>query len=190
MKRNSVVLLTLLMLLPALVFTSCSRKKDKVKTYVQAVNYEHQRVINRLDALERALESYVPSIMDKTYQEVFIQLDSSEKVINALKPLKTEENLRDDAMLLFDTYRLLLENEYSEIIRRQKKSAGTFTVADEFLVTNMGKHIAVNRKKAKEKFEREAALVLAKYKIPFEPVKEEAAEVSSSKTPEQGSRGR
>ncbi len=184
MKNKSLVLSVVLLLAAGLVFTSCGRKKERARTQVKTINYEHQLVINRLDALERSLESYVPSIMDNTYQEVLNQLDSSTVVIKALKPLKEDEDLRDDAVLLFDTYRLLMKNEYSEMVRRQKKPAGTFTAADEFLVANLGKYVFINRKRAREKFEKEAARVLALYNIPFEPVTEEAPEVSSSKTPD------
>lgn len=166
------------------LLAGCSQNKERVRTQIKTINFEHQLVVNRLDALERSLESYVPSIMDKTYQEVLVQLDSSTVIIKGLKQVKEDTDLRDDALLLFDSYRLLVENEYSEMIRRQKKPAGTFTAADEFLVTNLGKHVSVNRKRAKEKFETEAARVLAEYNIAFEPVKEEVPEVSSSKTPD------
>jgi len=168
----------------AVMLAGCGRSKERVRTQVQTISFEHQLVVNRLDAMERSLESYVPSIMDKTYQEVLMQLDSSTVVIKGLKPLKEDEDLRDDALLLFDTYRLLVENEYGEMIRRQKKPAGTFTAADEFLVANLGKHVALNRRRAKEKYEKEAARVLAAHNIAFEPVKEEVPEVSSSKTPD------
>jgi hypothetical protein len=169
-------------MIPLLLFTSCSSRKKKAEACVKAINYEHQLVVNRLDALERSLESYIPEGMDRAYQQVMAQLDSSEVVIRGLKGMKMEDDLRDDALLMFDTYRLLLENEYVEIIKRQKKPAGAFTVADEFLVNNLGRHININRQRAKVKFEKEAAVVLEKYGVPFEPVADELSDVSSAKT--------
>jgi hypothetical protein len=183
MKHASLLTPVCLLLVAMLTLTSCGRKKEQVKLQVKTINYEHQLVVNRLDALERSLESYVPSIMDKAYQDVMNQLDSSTVLIKGLKTLKEDEDLKDDAMLLFDTYRLLLENEYSEMVKRQKKPAGTFTAADEFLVANLGKHIAVNRKKAKEKFENEAARILALYDIPFDPVQPERSDTIPSTKP-------
>jgi hypothetical protein len=185
MKTRTFLMPLLLLMLTAILFSSCGRNKERARQQVKTINYEHQLVVNRLDALERSLESYIPSIMDKTYLEVLSQIDSSTVVIKALKPLKEDEDLRDDAMLLFDTYKLLLDNEYSEIIRRQQKPAGSFTAGDEFLVKNLGKHVSINRKRAKEKFEKEAARVLALYNIPFEPVQDEIIDSVSNKKPEQ-----
>jgi len=181
MKRDFISLFILFMVIIITVLTGCSSKKDRIREYVEAINYEHQLVVNRLDALERALESYIPDIMDRTYIQVLEQLDSSEVVIRSLKPVNKDSDLRDDALLLFDTYRLLLKNEYSEIIQRQKKPAGTFNMADEFLVNNLGIFIANNRIKAKAKYEREAAAVLEKYNIPFKPVVEELSDSNSAR---------
>lgn len=181
MKRESVYLNFTFLVIIITLISGCTSKKDRVREYVEAINYEHQLVVNRLDALERALESYIPDIMDRTYIQVREQLDSSEAVIRSLKPVNKDSDLRDDALLLFDTYRLLLENEYSEIIERQKKPAGTFTVADEFLVNNLGVFVANNRIKAKAKYEREAAAVLEKYNIPFKPVVEELSDSNSAR---------
>lgn len=163
------------------LLSGCTSKKERVREYVEAINYEHQLVVNRLDALERALESYIPDIMERTYSQVQEQLDSSEVVIRSLKLVNRDSDLRDDALLLFDTYRLLLENEYSEIIRRQRKPAGTFTAADEFLVNNLGVFIANNRRKARAKYEKEAAALLEEYNIPFKPVIEELPDSNSSR---------
>lgn len=182
MKRDPFSLNIVILIVLISVLTGCTSKRTKVKEYVEAINYEHQLVVNRLDALERSLESYIPDIMERTYNDVLNQLDSSEMVVRGLKPVTEESDLRDDALLLFDTYRLLLTNEYSEMIQRQKKPAGSFTVADEFLVHNLGNFVANHRRKAKEKYEREAANVLEQYKIPFEPVAEESPDSNSSKT--------
>lgn len=156
-----------------LLITGCTREKDRVREQIDAINYEHQLVVNRLDALERALESYVPDIMDRTYLQALEQLDSSEIVIRSLPGVNSENDMRDEALLLLDRYRLLLNNEYPEIIRIQKKPAGKFTAADEFLVINLGKHIDNYRRRAKETYEKEAASVLEKYGISFSPVTEE-----------------
>ena len=180
--RKKSVFLFLAIFTAILLLPGCSQKKLKVKLFIEKINFEHQLVINRLDALERSLESYVPGIMDKTYQEALDQLDSSETVIRNLKPLKGEDDLRYDALVMFDTYWLLLTNEYAEIVTRQKKPAGTFTAADEFLVANLGKFIGINRKRAKEKYEKAAALVLEKHDLQFEPVTGELPEISSAKT--------
>lgn len=187
MKKASVLTLAMIALFSVLLLPSCTGRKQKVKEYVEAINFEHQLVINRLDALERALEVYVPDIMDKAYEDVLRQLDSSSIAVKRLKPPTNDANLHDDALLLFDTYRLLLENDYFEMKERQKKPAGRFTVADEFLVNNLGKHIDKNRKSARARYEKVAAAVLEQYGIPFMPVEEEAlVEISSSKTPDAG----
>lgn len=183
MKRPMLFVLIAVVTVSVVLLPGCSRKKERVKAYVEAINFEHQLVVNRLDALERSLESYIPEIMDKAYGDVLQQLDSSELVVRNLKPPRADANLRDEALLLFDTYRLLVENEYIEIIERQKKPAGRFTVADEFLVNNLGKFIHNNRNKAKIKYEQVAAGILEQYGIPFEPVNEEVPAVNPSKTP-------
>lgn len=184
MKRALIPSLAILTMFSFLFLSSCTSRKQRIKEYVEAINFEHQLIINRLDAMERALESYVPDIMDKAYEDALRQLDSSVIVVKQLTPPTNDANLRDDALLLFDTYRLLLENDYFEIKERQKKPAGRFTVADEFLVTNLGKLIYNNRKSAGSKYERVAAEVLEQYGIPFTPVAEDVVDVSSSKTPD------
>jgi hypothetical protein len=182
MKRDVFFLLMILMIVGVVILPSCNRKKIKVKEYIETINGEHQRVVDKLDALERSLEQYIPADMDRSYQTVLDQLDSSAMVIAQLELLNGEDDLRDDVVMLFDTYRMLLTREYSEIIRLQKKPAGTFTVQDQFYVENLGKFITNHRRKAKGKFEAEASLVLAKYKIPFAPVVAELDVASSSRT--------
>ncbi|MFO7722177.1 MAG: hypothetical protein R6V49_03040 [Bacteroidales bacterium] len=182
MKRDVFFLLIMIAGASVVVLPSCTRKKDRVKEYIETINAEHQRVADGLDALERSLEQYIPEDMDRSYQAAMDQLDSSALVIAQLEVLKGEEDLRDDAVMLFDTYRMLLSNEYSEIIRLQKKPAGTFTYQDQFYVENLGKFITNHRRKAKEKFETEAALVLERYKVPFSPVIAELDTVSSART--------
>jgi hypothetical protein len=182
MKRAVIYSFSLLIVALMLVFFSCSRRGDRVREHVEKINFEHQLVINRLDALERALETYIPDIMDKAYEDAVRQLDSSAVVIRSLQPVTPETDLRAEALLLFDTYRILLKNDYQEIVERQKKPAGAFTVADQFLVENLGRLIYNNRKRAKEKYEREAAGVLEAWGIAFSPVVAEFDEdVSSSR---------
>ncbi len=149
---------------------SCGNRGERVREHVEAINYEHQLVVNRLDALERSLESYIPEMMDKALEDAFRQIDSSTVVVQSLRPVSPETDLRSEALLLFDTYRLLLENDYFEIIERQKKPAGRFTAADQFLVENLGRLIYNNRQRARTKYEREAALVLEEFGISFKPV--------------------
>jgi len=182
MKRAVVHSVSLLLLVLLVSTISCSRRGDRVRAHVEAINFEHQLVINRLDALERALETYIPDIMDKAFDDALRQLDSSAAVIRMMKPVTPETDLRAEALLLFDTYRILLKNDYIEIVERQKKPAGAFTVADQFLVENLGRLIFNNRKRAKEKYEREASMVLEAFGIPFRPVVAELdEEVSSSR---------
>jgi hypothetical protein len=181
MKRD-VFFLMMLLMVAIVVQPACNRKKLRVKAYIEMINAEHQQVVDKLDALERSMEQYIPADMDRSFQSAMDQLDSSELVIRQLDVLKGEEDLRDDATMLFDTYRMLLRNEYSEIIALQKKPAGTFSHKDQFYVENLGKFITNHRRKAKEKFEKEAALVLERYKVPFSPVVAELDVPSSSRT--------
>jgi hypothetical protein len=174
----------LFFIISTLVYFGCTSKQTKVREHAEAINYQHQRVVNRLDALERSLESYVPDLMDKTWSEALQQLDSAELAVRGLRPVSPESDLRAEALLLFDTYRLLLNNDYPEIIERQKKPAGSFTIADQFLVENLGRLIASNRQRAKQRYEREAATVLESWDVPFKPVIAEVDEVTPSRMPE------
>jgi hypothetical protein len=181
MRRIAVLLV---ISLTTLAYLGCTSKQTRIREHAEAINYEHQRVVNRLDALERSLESYIPEVMDRAYREALQQIDSAEHAVQSLQPVNPESNLRDEALLLFDTYRLLLMNDYPEIIERQKKPAGTFTIADQFLVENLGLLISNQRQRAKQRYEGEAAKVLDSWEIPFKPVIAELDEATPSRTPE------
>lgn len=170
MKKTLPVLLSVLMVISVCTMTSCHRKKGKVKAYVETINQVHQQVIDRFDELEHTLESYIPDSMDHALMKAQMQLDSAEMVVNGMEAVNPESDLKSDALLLFSTYRMILSDNYTDMIRHLKKPAGTFRPADEFYVNNLGGLIYRRRLKAKERYELEAAKVLATFDIPFKPV--------------------
>jgi hypothetical protein len=170
MKKNLPVLFSILMVCSMITTTSCHRKKGEVKAYVETINQVHQQVIDRFDELDNTLERYHPDSMDLALLKAQLRLDSAEVAVNGLEAVNPESDLKSDALLLFSTYRMILNDNYADMILHLKKPAGTFRPADQFYVNNLGELIYRRRQKAKERYELEAAKVLATFDIPFKPV--------------------
>lgn len=118
----------------AVIFLFAACKKQSPKQYNDEIITEQLKIVQKIKALSNAINDYniLPADvaienMNKAYDSLIFQIDTSTKFVKAMKPFKKDETLKNAALDLFNSYRDVTENNYKKVIELYKLPTNLFT---------------------------------------------------------------
>lgn len=131
----------------AIVFTifsdgcGTSHEKRTAVSYHDSLIVHQKRIVDQTDKLNAAIETYVKEDMEKEHENLLKQLSATSLYIQNTTPFENDTTLRKGLKKLSDSYLLLANTEYNQVIDRMKKDDSSFTNSDQQFVDSLNKEI-------------------------------------------------
>ncbi|MDD5569783.1 MAG: hypothetical protein PHD97_01350 [Bacteroidales bacterium] len=152
-----------------IMFFSCnnSTSNDAAKYNDSLVSLQLS-IADKIDALDSTFADYKSDKMDKAYSEAMKQVLTSIEKVNKMNAFKDEKEIKEAMLKLFETYKSVLENEYSKIIALNKLAETKFSLSDEKKVDKLSSDIDNKLDSAIVEIEKKQKEFATKYKIKLE----------------------
>jgi hypothetical protein len=110
-----------------LAMTSCGPSSDKAMAYNDKIIDEQIAIIDRIDFMYESFKNFVPEEMDKAYNGARMQIDSGIIRVSKMEAFDESTHFRDSAIILFNVYKSVFENEFKEMVSIYKLPDKKFT---------------------------------------------------------------
>ncbi len=104
-------------------FTSLAQNVEIAIKYNDKILELNEIAISEIEALIDSYDNFIPQQMDSAHSKALFVVDSLIKRTIKLAPFKNDSTFRDSAIKLFKTYKMVLEDEHSWIIKLLKLPA-------------------------------------------------------------------
>jgi len=120
-------ILGLLSLSLVLILSSCGPTAEEAAEYNDKIIAEQSAIVVKIDKLDESFQYYIPADMDAAYNEAINQISKSVEAVTALDKFDGKTDFKDEALVLFSSYKTILESEYKEMVRIYKIPDEQFT---------------------------------------------------------------
>ncbi|HNW99146.1 MAG TPA: hypothetical protein PKK00_12120 [Bacteroidales bacterium] len=157
-------------------FISCGPSSKDAKAYNDALVAQEEQVINAEKELVLALtKNLSASQTDAAYEKLLKQLEKSTDSVKSVKDFNGKSDLKDALMVLFETYKTVVNKDYPEIIKLNKTNDTIITMAEDFdKKIEITDHIDSVLNASIDKFEKVHMEFAKKYRLEFTDKKEQA----------------
>jgi len=114
--REAFLLLTVVLF----SFTVFAQDVEIATKYNDRIVELNANIISSFDKLIDSYEKYIPEEMDSSYAEALATVNYGIKKIKRLAPFENDSNFKIRTLVLFKTYKMVLEDEYNWIIKLLK----------------------------------------------------------------------
>lgn len=145
----------------AIIFLIAACKKQSPKDYNDKIIKEQITIVKKMTDLKNAINDYniLPADvaienMNKAYDSLVFQIDTSTKFVTAIGPFKKDETLKKAALVLFNSYLDITENNYKKVIELYKLPTNLFTEKESKELDSLKNDAAVKIDSAFETFSK------------------------------------
>lgn len=133
---------SILIILSITAFLSCTRQS--AADYSNSIILEQQAIVNKIDALKKSINDYYSSspdtalnLIDAAFDSAVFQIDSGLYFIGKLNNFKNDSSLKNGALELFESYKNVIEKNYSKLIALYKIPETLFSTDDQIEIDSL-----------------------------------------------------
>ncbi len=105
----------------ALFISSCAPSSEQAASYNDTIISEQILIIEKIDSLTESFNDYeIPDLMEKSLNAAKQQIDKSIANVNKLPKFDNTEDYKITTLELFNVYKAVVENEFSEMVKLYK----------------------------------------------------------------------
>jgi hypothetical protein len=159
------IIKTLYPIVIALIIVSCGPTTQDAIKYSETIIDKQIAIVKTIDILDESFNHFDIKDTEKTRIEALNTTNNAIEAITKMENFEKECVFKNEALILFNTYKSILEDEYVKIIELYNLPQEEYTMVEDNMWNEISKKLTKKKDSSFNKFNEQHLLFAQKYKF-------------------------